>query len=276
MSLADEIRNFADRRYMMPARRGGRSTVTINVGDVHRAMGLQDRVPAVCSALGSKLFERQCGVVLVVWDGPKQSTSVQITYSFGSTLPTAPSKAVSSTNVTRSVVTAKDTNIRNKPPVRSNTRHNLLDYPFDFLTEINPERDVKGNILEFMPQERYVKRQLFPLNRHGMGPFCRFRLTSIPQAAGVYIITVDDEVVYVGETVNLASRFGPRGYATIQPKNCYAKGQSTNCHVNGLILKAVSRGQIIVLWFYPTARHKEVEDILKASVHPRWNIKDII
>src|SRR5260221_9193494 len=84
MTLAEQIRDLVDRRYIAPARRVGQPTVTIKVGDVHKELGLKNRVPAVCSALQSKLFARQCGVVLLARDGPQQGTSVQITYSIGS------------------------------------------------------------------------------------------------------------------------------------------------------------------------------------------------
>jgi hypothetical protein len=63
----------------------------------------------VCSALQSKLFERQCGVVLVARDGPKQSTSVHITYSFGSG-PIVSSKVGSTNKVPFTPVTTDDLN----------------------------------------------------------------------------------------------------------------------------------------------------------------------
>ena len=81
MTLADQIREFVERRYVVPARKAGNPTVTITAGDVHREMHLQSRAPAVCGALKSKILQRQCAMVLVSWDGPAQGMAVNVTYS---------------------------------------------------------------------------------------------------------------------------------------------------------------------------------------------------
>lgn len=54
--------------------------MTIRAGDVHRNLSLTSRVPAVCSALASTLFERLAGVTLVGRSGPVQSTTTQFHY----------------------------------------------------------------------------------------------------------------------------------------------------------------------------------------------------
>ncbi len=61
-SLAEWIRRYALDQYVEPARLAQERTVTIRAGDVHRNLGLTSRVPAVCSALASTLF--QLGVAL--------------------------------------------------------------------------------------------------------------------------------------------------------------------------------------------------------------------
>lgn len=53
MGLADEIREYVLVNYIEPARRWGESTVTVRAGDVHKAMGSKDRMPAVAGALGA-------------------------------------------------------------------------------------------------------------------------------------------------------------------------------------------------------------------------------
>ena len=54
--------------------------MTIRAGDVHRDLALTSRVPAVCGALGSALFQRLAGVTLVERVGPVQSTTTQFRY----------------------------------------------------------------------------------------------------------------------------------------------------------------------------------------------------
>jgi len=80
MTLADDIRSFAATNYVEPARKSGRAKVTIVAGDVHAAMGLKSRVPAVCSALRARAFEVECGVALEGSSGPHQSTTTQLSF----------------------------------------------------------------------------------------------------------------------------------------------------------------------------------------------------
>ena len=80
-SGADRIRRHARVQYIDPARRDGRNTVTIRAGDVTRELHLGNRVPAVCSALGSKLLLEQAGLRLVERRGPRQSTTTEFRYA---------------------------------------------------------------------------------------------------------------------------------------------------------------------------------------------------
>ena len=79
-TLAERIRRYALDQYVGPARQAQERTVTIRAGDVHRELGLTSRVPAVCSALESALFERLAGVILMERTGPIQSTTTQFRY----------------------------------------------------------------------------------------------------------------------------------------------------------------------------------------------------
>lgn len=80
MNKADDIRDFAFREFIEPARRQGERTVTIRAGDVHKDMGLYDRMPAICSALGSKKFENQYNVKRLKVDGPIQGANAFFTF----------------------------------------------------------------------------------------------------------------------------------------------------------------------------------------------------
>jgi len=89
------------------------------------------------------------------------------------------------------------------------------------------------------------------------------------------VLTVDAEAVYVGECVNLSSRYN-NGYGNISPRNCYEGGQRTNCRINHLVYKAASDGRLIDLWFLKTARYKTIESELINSLQPAWNRRGII
>ena len=75
MSLADDIRQYAATHYIEPARRAGCSAVSIRAGDVHKAMGLTSRVPAVCDAMRAEKFMYMANVKVESITGPKQSTT---------------------------------------------------------------------------------------------------------------------------------------------------------------------------------------------------------
>jgi hypothetical protein len=75
MTLADEIRAHASRRYIQPARRTAPpvpSTVTIVSGDIVRDLKLVRRGPAVCGALDSQKFQDEYNIKLVHRIGPLQ------------------------------------------------------------------------------------------------------------------------------------------------------------------------------------------------------------
>jgi len=83
MSSADKIR-LHGKRYVVLARNRGDKRFSIQVGDVVRALGLINRVPAVCSALRTGKFLRENNLEIVETVAPKsgQSTTVVYTYEF--------------------------------------------------------------------------------------------------------------------------------------------------------------------------------------------------
>ena len=71
-ATADQIRSYVDNAVIGPARSAGAKVVNIRARDIHRHMGLKQRMPAVCSALDAQKFQIECRVTLVRRDGPKQ------------------------------------------------------------------------------------------------------------------------------------------------------------------------------------------------------------
>ena len=147
---------------------------------------------------------------------------------------------------------------------------NLFGWKFVFVTLIEPFRLETGVIREYFPQTKYRNAAQIPLNPDGEDPFCQFRIPNDFPLAGVYLISINDRVVYVGECEDFSRRFNT-GYGTIQPRNCFKGGQSTNCKVNHLILNAAKNGGKISLWFCKTNQHKTVEVSLITKLHPKWN-----
>ena len=84
VSYSDRVRQHVVNDYLSPARRRGDQTVTVNVGKVQKAAGLQNRVALVCTALESQKFLQENGLQLISKAGPPsgQSTTVTYTYKF--------------------------------------------------------------------------------------------------------------------------------------------------------------------------------------------------
>jgi hypothetical protein len=76
MSQADEIRQTAFEKYILPARVAGEEDVIIRAGDLHGAMKLTNAMPAVCSALRSGKFEQLAEVRRLDVTGPANGANV--------------------------------------------------------------------------------------------------------------------------------------------------------------------------------------------------------
>lgn len=81
--LADRIRQHVVIHHFVPARASGESTVAVQAGDVAREMDLHDRVPAICSALRSKMLRDLAGVGLAGEPERRDGATVVFTYTLG-------------------------------------------------------------------------------------------------------------------------------------------------------------------------------------------------
>jgi len=80
--LSDRIRDYARREYVEPARRRRETAVRIVAGDVHKALHLTNRVPAVCSALSSKGFLEGNHLELKSREGPPSGLSTTVVFTY--------------------------------------------------------------------------------------------------------------------------------------------------------------------------------------------------
>lgn len=84
LTQAGKIRLYVTERLIAPARKAGETTVRILSGDVHKNMGLQNALPAVCSVLEGAAFAKQAKVVLIDRDSPigsdKPSSTIRYSY----------------------------------------------------------------------------------------------------------------------------------------------------------------------------------------------------
>ena len=81
---ADRIRLCARNYYIEPARENGEAEVAIRAGDLGHDIGLHDRHPAICSALGSQEFQKLAEVPPPTHTLPNPSSSTVFTYKLAS------------------------------------------------------------------------------------------------------------------------------------------------------------------------------------------------
>ncbi|HEY7615241.1 MAG TPA: hypothetical protein VH744_00420 [Terriglobales bacterium] len=81
-TVSDSVRQHARDAYVRPARRQGEKTVAINVGEVHKAVALRNRVPLVCQALESGKFLEANSLRLISKTGPPSGRSTTVTYTY--------------------------------------------------------------------------------------------------------------------------------------------------------------------------------------------------
>lgn len=139
----------------------------------------------------------------------------------------------------------------------------ICGYLFSLITTLELERDSSGILREFNPLDRNGR----PLSD---APFCRFAFPSDLHLAGVYAITQDDRVVYVGRTNDLSRRYGPGEYGHIVVPDP-ANSQVTNRRVNHGILEAGKRGMSVQVWFHETTRRDNTEAEIIKKLDLPWN-----
>jgi hypothetical protein len=154
--------------------------------------------------------------------------------------------------------------------ISNNRARRMGGYDFQFICTIEPEKGPNGKVLTFMPQTSFVNNNGLPLNKYGNGPFCKFKIPRNIEYPGVYALTDASGVKYIGECVALSSRYN-MGYGNISPRNCFVGGQETNCRINNLILRQISAGSEITLWFLNTSNYKSLESQLRELLSPSWN-----
>ncbi|MDO8273036.1 MAG: hypothetical protein Q7U82_14165 [Gammaproteobacteria bacterium] len=143
-------------------------------------------------------------------------------------------------------------------------------YAFKLVCQLDLQTTDDGKILEYKPQLNYVNSESLSLNKYGNVTFCKFKIPSNLQKAGVYIIGMESKPQYVGECINLSTRFNT-GYGNISPRNCYVGGQETNCRINNLVLENIKSGIRLFLWFHETPDYKSVELTLRKAISFPWN-----
>lgn len=150
---------------------------------------------------------------------------------------------------------------------------NELNIRFEKFCTLTLLPDKAGNIC-IQPQRRYknVKHYAYLENIDDDTVFCKFK-PNLPQVKGVYLWVANDEIIYIGESVNIKSRFND-GYGNISPRNCFVGGQSTNVKMNRVALLYYKVNQPIDIYYCITNEHKKIETYLLNKINTEYNSKN--
>ena len=77
---SDRVRDHVKSKYLDPAKKAGKKTLSIRAGDIHKELGFSRRIPVVCSALRSRKLSKICDIELTYIGGPNNSTTTTFTY----------------------------------------------------------------------------------------------------------------------------------------------------------------------------------------------------
>jgi hypothetical protein len=146
-----------------------------------------------------------------------------------------------------------------------------LTQEFEMVEPVTVDRTDAGRVTLQMPQSRYGKADEKAVHQHGWGPFCEFDTVARDtwNTAGVFAITVDYDVVYVGESTNVG-RLIRTTYGSISPGACFDGGQVTACRVNHAICEALRNNRQVAIWFAPSEDRKAKKSELSTQFNPDW------
>jgi hypothetical protein len=82
MTFSEEVQQYFQGNYVIPARQRGQASVEVKAGDIHSKLGWTRRVPLVCAALSSKKLQRNVGVRLTKKVGPPSGQSPTVIFRY--------------------------------------------------------------------------------------------------------------------------------------------------------------------------------------------------
>lgn len=80
MRPSDRVRDHVKRKYVDPAKKDDKKSLSIRAGDIHKELGFTRRIPVVCSALRSRKLQKNCDIELTWVGGPNNSTTTTFAY----------------------------------------------------------------------------------------------------------------------------------------------------------------------------------------------------
>ena len=79
-TLSQSVRQYCGKEYVEAARARKDYVVAIRAGDVHRSLQYSNRLPLICSALGTEIFETDNKMKRIAVDGPLNGASTLLVF----------------------------------------------------------------------------------------------------------------------------------------------------------------------------------------------------
>ena len=153
----------------------------------------------------------------------------------------------------------------------------VFGYYFKFLQSLKPITNNNGQIIVKIPQVFYKNKKNLALCKGILAntEFCCFSIKAqnIGNVSCVYLWIVDGEIIYIGETKTLKTRFNS-GYGSISPRKCFVGGQSTNCKMNHAVLELYRKGKTVDLYYQLTSEYKLIEKELLDKIETIYNVRN--
>ncbi|MFP3917314.1 hypothetical protein U5N28_05820 [Lysinibacillus telephonicus] len=140
----------------------------------------------------------------------------------------------------------------------------FLDYP-------------AGEVLFTLKKNKDPVYKLF-LNNYGDLVYSQFVVKgneSLLNKSGLYMITVDEELVFAGVCANSFKLRFNQHIGNISPKCCYKDGTATHCHVNAKITESLPKGKVYFK-ICPMKNMDETKKVKNAIINrfePIWNLR---
>jgi len=140
------------------------------------------------------------------------------------------------------------------------------------LSEHNGEQVIEAE-LNLRPQDRFSNPNNYAIAPEHDTSYCSFKIDA-PKRSGVYWISLDGIVVYVGRAKCLHNRLSIQ-YGTVSPRHPFKGGQLQKCRTNAKINAALHAGSSVAFRWEACEDYVEREKrILEDPIRrPPWNLR---
>lgn len=128
-------------------------------------------------------------------------------------------------------------------------------------------------VTNLRPQDKFKNPKSYSINAIHDVFYCSFKVAA-PKRPGIYRISIDEELVYIGRAANLHNRLSIQ-YGNVSPRHPFAGGQLQKCRTNAKINDALcSRKRVVMEWEVCEDYINRERELLNDPTRlPAWNLR---